>query len=442
MSREFFEMLRAMRARRKTAMKKGPIALLDIGSTKTACLIVQFLGQNDTSQQVEIGSKASFIVKGQAVVATQGMRAGEVVSMIALEQSILMAVEKAQKNANLRADYAIICLSGGQPQSYSTSGETVVRDGEVSELDIGAALAACEFPILDEGREFIHAMPVNFSLDHQHGLLDPRGQVGAQLSVDMHLLSVKEAIIHNLVHLVHNAHMELIGVTVSGFMSGLSCLTSDEQEIGAAVVDLGGQTSSVAIFLRKQLVYASSIRMGGDHITSDIAQGLRLPKKDAERLKTFHGGVEATTHDDREELELPQSEGIEGHGYHFVTRAELISIIRPRVEEILEAVRDELLNAGFDQLMSQRVVLTGGGSQLTGIESLAEHYFGARVRAGVPVRLASLAQNHAGPSFSALIGLGLYVASPRDEMWDFQTPYDQQNRQSFKKMFSWFRENF
>jgi cell division protein FtsA len=182
--------------------------------------------------------------------------------------------------------------------------------------------------------------------------------------------------------------------------------------------------------------------MGGDHVTSDISQGLQIPAADAERIKTRFGGLVATGMDDRERIELEADTGDWEHDRRSISRAELIGVMRPRVEEILEEVRAILEDAGFDHLPSQRIVLTGGGSQIPGLDQLASRILGNQVRLGRPLRVQGLPQSACGPAFSACVGLALFAAYPQDEWWDFEVPADRYPARSLRRAVKWFRDNW
>ena len=165
---------------------------------------------------------------------------------------------------------------------------------------------------------------------------------------------------------IKRCDLELAGIASSAYVSGISSLVEDEQELGAACIDLGGGSTGLSVFMKKHMIYADSVRMGGDHVTSDIAKGLQIPLTTAERIKTRHGGLFATGMDDREMIEIGGDSGDWEKDRRQISRTELIGIMRPRVEEILEETRACLDAAGFDHLPSQQIVLTGGGSQIPG----------------------------------------------------------------------------
>ena len=447
--RDLYQSQRAMRNMRQAAMQRGVIAILDVGSSKIACLVLRFDGPEQFSAKDSggdgVGSMAgqsSFRVIGAATTRSRGVRFGEVEAMAETERAVRTAVQAAQKMANVRVDHVIACLSGGRPRSYGLDGQVDVQGQVVTEGDIGRVLAECEIPDIGEGREVLHAQPINFALDHRSGLADPRGQIGATLTTDMHMMTVEASIIENLLSCIKRCDLDWAGIASSAYASGISSLVEDEQELGAACIDMGGGSTGISIFMRKHMIYSDSVRMGGDHVTSDISMGLQVAPAMAERIKTFYGGVLATGMDDREMIEVGSNTGDWERDRRTVSRAELIGIMRPRVEEILEEVRVRLDAAGFEHLPSQQIVLTGGGSQIPGLDGLATKILGQQVRLGRPLRVQGLPQAATGSAFSAAVGLSLFAANPQDEWWDFDIPAEKYPARSFKRAVRWFRENW
>jgi cell division protein FtsA len=442
---ELYESQRAMRNMRKAAMQRGVVAVLDVGTSKIACLVLRFDGTERLREADGIGAmagQAGFRVIGAATTRSRGVRFGEIDTMTETERAIRTAVQAAQKMANIRVDHVIVCFSGASPRSYGLAGQVELEGHTVSEQDISRVLSACDVPDYGEGREVLHAQPVNFALDHRSGLSDPRGQMGQELSTDMHMLTVDGAAIQNLAHCVKRCDLELAGLASSAYVSGVSALVEDEQELGAACIDLGGGSAGISIFIKKHMIYADSVRMGGDHVTGDISMGLQVPQATAERIKTFYGGVVATGMDDREMIEIGGETGDWEHDRRTVSRAELIGIMRPRVEEILEEVRARLDAAGFDHLPSQQIVLTGGGSQIPGLDGLASKILGQQVRLGRPLRVHGLPQAATGPGFASAVGMCLFAANPQDEWWDFEIPVDRYPARSLKRAVKWFKDNW
>ena len=440
-----YETQRAMRSLREQALQRGVIAVLDVGSSKITCLVLRFDGASRGMSHDGVGAMAgqpSFRVIGVGTTMSRGVRFGEVNAMPETERAIRTAVQRAQRMADTRVDHVIACFAGASPRSYGVDGSIELEEQVVTEHEISRALASCDIPDYGEGRHVLHAQPVNFALDHRSGLTDPRGQLGQTLTVDMHLLTVDSAAVGNLAYCIRRCDLELAGLTTSAYASGLSALVEDEQELGAACIDMGGGTTSVSIFLKKHMINADAVAMGGDHVTRDIHQGLNIPMAEAERIKTLHGGVQATGMDDRDIIELGGDSGDWDHDRRRVSRAELIGIIRPRMEEILEEVRARLDAAHFGYLPSQQIVLTGAASQIPGLDGLAARILGQQVRLGRPLRIAGQPHNLTGPGFSAAVGLSLFAAHPQDEFWHFDMPTAGGGGKRLTRAISWFKQNW
>jgi len=440
-----YEAQRAMRNMRKAAMQRGVIAVLDVGTSKIACLVLRFDGTDKFTGADEMGSKAGqsgFRVIGAATTRSRGVRFGEVDAMQETERAIRTVIQAAQKMADLRVDHVIACFSGARPRSYGLAGSIDLQENVVTENDVSHVLAMCDVPDYGDNREVLHAQPVNFALDHRSGLIDPRGQIGNRLATDMHMLTVDATVVANLLHCIKRCDLEIAGLASSAYVAGVSALVEDEQELGAACIDMGGGATGLSIFMKKHMIYSDSVRLGGDHVTADISQGLQVPMATAERIKTFYGGVVATGMDDRDMIEVGGDTGDWEHDRRTVSRAELIGIMRPRVEEILEEVRARLDAAGFEHLPSQQIVLTGGGSQIPGLDGLATKILGQQVRLGRPMRVQGLPQAATGPAFAASVGLCLFAAHPQDEWWDFDIPAEKYPARSFRRAVKWFKDNW
>jgi cell division protein FtsA len=443
--KDLYKSQRAMRVLRKAAIQRGLVAVLDVGTSKIACLILRFDGAARARAEDGVGpmaGQAAFRIIGAATTRSRGVRFGEIDAMPETERAIRTVVQSAQKAAGQRVDHVIACLSGAAPRSYGLAGDCALVDHVVSEGDIARVLAACDLPDLGEGREVLHAQPVNFALDHRSGLADPRGLIGHRLAVDMHLLTVEAQAIACLLSCLKRCDLEVAGLASSAYTAGLSALVEDEQELGAACIDMGGGTTGISIFVKRHMIYADCVRMGGDHVTLDISKGLAVPLDMAERIKCLNGGVQATSMDDREMIAIGADSGDWDKDRRTVSRTELIGIMRPRVEEILEEVRLRLDAAGFDEMPSQTIVLTGGGSLIPGLDGLAARILGQRVRLGRPLRVQGLPQMATGAAFASTVGLCLFAANPQDEWWDFDLPVDRYPARSLRRAMRWLRENW
>ena len=221
---DLYSSQRAMRNMRKAAMQRGVIAILDIGTSKIACLVLRFDGPDSFRESDGVGSMAgqsSFRIIGAATTRSRGVRFGEIDAMQETERAIRTAVQAAQKMANVRVDHVIACFSGAEPRSYGLAGSIELHDSQVSEQDVARALAACDVPDYGAGREVLHAQPVNFALDHRSGMGDPRGQIGNKLAVDMHLLTVDSDVIQNLLYCMKRCDLEVAGIASSAYASPL-----------------------------------------------------------------------------------------------------------------------------------------------------------------------------------------------------------------------------
>jgi cell division protein FtsA len=441
---DLYHSQRAMRNMRKAAIQRGVVAVLDLGTSKIACLVLRF----DPTRALagdgvgRMAGQSEFRVIGAATTRSRGVRFGEIDAMAETERAVRTVVQAAQKMANVRVDHVIASFSGADPRSYGLAGELELQDGTVRDQDVARVMASCEVPPYGEAREVIHAQPVNFAVDHRSGISDPRSQRGNRLAVDMHLLTVDQSVIQNLIHCIKRCDLELAGIASAAYVAGMSSLVEDEQELGAACIDMGGGVTGLSIFVRKHMIYADSVRLGGCHVTGDISKGLQVPFATAERIKTFYGGVVATGMDDREMIEIGGETGDWERDRRTISRSELIGIMRPRVEEILDDVRARLEAAGFEHLPSQQVVLTGGASQIPGLDGLAPKILGQKVRIGRPLRVQGLPQAMTGAAFASAVGLCLFAAHPQDEWWDFEIPVDRYPARSLKRAVRWFRDNW
>lgn len=441
---DLYQMQRAMRNMRRAAMQRGVVAILDVGTSKIACLVLKFDGEAAVREDGlgSLAGQSQFRVIGAATTRSRGVRFGEIDAIPETERAIRTAVQAAQKMANVRVDHVIACFSGARPRSYGLAGEITLAAGQVSEQDVGRVLAACDVPDFGESREVLHAHPVNFAIDHRTGMSDPRGHVGNRLAADMHLVTIDTQLVQNLLYCIKRCDLELAGLASSAYVSGIAALVEDEQELGSACIDMGGGATGISVFIKKHMIFTDSVRLGGDHVSNDISKGLHVPMSVAERIKTYHGGVFATGMDDREMIEIGSDCGDWDKDRRTVSRTELIGIIRPRVEEILEEVHAMLDAAGFDQLPSQQIVLTGGASQLPGLDGLASRILGQNVRLGRPLRVQGLPQAATGPAFASIVGLSLFAAHPQDEWWDFEIPAERYPARSLRRAVKWFRDNW
>ncbi len=443
-----FRKHRESRKKLRVAIKRGTLGLLDIGTSKIACLILKFAEGNkkySKSEHLQETKRVAYRVVGVATKKSMGIKAGEVVIATEVEKSIRSVVQQAQKMAATTIDDVLVCFSGGSPVSKSLFGELRLQNQTVGTRDIGLLLSKYNFESISNERGILHAMPVNFTLDDKSGLTDPCGLAGQTLGIDVNLITIEQNVIDDISKCIDRCQLGLAGAVFAPYASARSSLVEDELKLGSACVDMGSASTGVSIFLNHQMVFGSTVKFGGEHVTTDIMQAFQISFEEAERIKTLHGGVVITNLDDGDLIELSPGDGAERIQHYerpFVSRSELISVIRPRVEEILEEVSAQLGLGGFEHLPSKRIIFTGGASQLPGLHELAVDHFGSRVRIGRPMRIQGLPQALHGSQFAAIIGLAIESSYPQDEVWDFDMPFNAGPTERFKLAVNWFKENW
>ena len=369
------------------------VTALDVGTTKVCCFIARADGDGGL-RVIGIGHQAS-----------RGMRAGTVIDMEAVEDSVRLAVDSAERMAGETVRDVHVSIASGRPQSDFIGVEVAVDGHEIGDADLRRVLEQGRPREQPEDRSILHTLPTGFTIDGINGVRDPRGMFGAQLGVNIHVVTVGAGPLHNLTLCVERGDLTVAETAVAPYASGLSTLVEDEMRLGVTVVDLGGGTTTIGVFRDGDLAYADAVALGGLHVTNDIAQGLATPTVYAERIKTLFGSAVASPADERELIDVPQVGEGGAEDANQVPRALLVSIIRPRVEEILELVRGRLDAARMGRAAGRRVVLTGGASQLQGLRQLAARILDKQVRMGRPLRIDGLAEATSGPAFAACAGL-------------------------------------
>lgn len=416
--------------------KSGLVAALDIGTTKICCLIAK--PKVDRGAYGDGGPKIIGIGSHQS----QGLRNGAVVDMDAAEHAIRAAVERAEQMAGDNIDRVVINLSAGKPRSKLVACEVAIGGHGITENDMRRLMdPATLLKEKTEDREIVHKVPVGFNVDGNRGVRDPIGMFGNMLGVNVHVVTAAAAPLRNLRAVVQRCHLHVDAMVASPFASALACLVDDEKRMGASCIDIGGGTTSIAVFFDGELVHTDIIPVGGSHITNDIARGLSTPFAHAERMKNLYGTCLASASDDGEVIQVPLVGEDDETGTVQVPRSMLVGIIRPRVEEILDLAKEHLEKAGFGQLAG-RVVLTGGSSQLTGLSEMASQAFAHHVRIANPRPIDGLAEAVSGPAFSAAVGLLRYALAEAEEPIEANIDLSQPPDNWLGRFGHWLRENF
>ncbi|MBL4693582.1 MAG: cell division protein FtsA [Magnetovibrio sp.] len=378
-----------------TKPKNGLVATLDIGTTKVTCLISRQEGTRPP-RIIGIGHHVS-----------GGVQCGVIVDMDKAEIAVRAAVGAAEEMAGVNVDGVTVALSGTHFKSRLVAFQIGITGHEICDQDLRKILdvqsLAEEIP---QDQEIIHVIPVGYSIDGNRGVRDPRGMFGDHLGVNVHVVTAGVNAIRNIDTCVNRCHLNVEGRVVTPYASALSTLVEDEMKLGVTLIDMGGGTTNISVFFDGELMHAECVPLGGVHVTNDIARGLSTPMQHAERMKTLYGNCMPSISDDREVIKVPLIGEEQSGETNPVPRSMLVGIIRPRIEETFEMVRDRLCAAGFDNLSGPRVVLTGGASLLPGVRELAGEILGkAQVRMARPRYLEGMAEVSSGPQFSTCAGL-------------------------------------
>jgi len=390
--------------------KGSVIAALDIGSSKIACFIARVRDDNGNIDVIGIGHQAS-----------QGIKSGTVVDIDAAEVAIRQAVHAAENMAaDITKGYPLREVVVNVPAVHTTSHlmrmDVQVMGESITDNDIRRALAKAQDHVTGNDIELIHTIPTAYRIDGHEGIREPRGLFGQMLEVDVHMVTGKIGTLRNMANCIESSHLDITALCSSPYAAGLAALVDDEMDLGCTVVDMGGGTTSIAVFFGGELIFTDAIPVGGQHVTNDIAKGLTTSLQAAERLKILYGSAMATTTDDKDLIDVPPI-GEDDHTQpNHVPRSYLVSIIAPRLEETLEMVRARLTESGLGQIAGRRLVLTGGASQIPGLRELSQKYLEKQVRLGRPVRLPGLAEAVSGSAFATTAGLLHYVTERTDEM--------------------------
>jgi cell division protein FtsA len=415
----------------KTKLRHGLIAALDVGTTKVCCFIAR-AADDGTVKILGIGHQLS-----------RGMRNGVVVDMEEAEASIRAAVDAAEQMAEERVRAVVLNISGGHANSSRITVEVALNGHEIGDHDIRRMLEHARNHSEGGERDLVHTIPVGFTVDGNDGILDPRGMFGDRLAVTIHLVSAATGPLRNLSTVVHRCHLDIETRVFSAYASGLACLVDDEKELGVTCIDMGGGTTSLAVFQGGHLVHTDSIPVGGVHVTNDIARGLSTPLSQAERMKTLYGSALSSSADDREVLKVPLVGEEEDGATNQVPRSMLVQIIQPRIEETFELVRSHLEAGGFDRVAGRRVMLTGGGAQMQGVRDLAAAVLDKQVRVGRPVGVMGLPEATGGPAFATCAGLLRYAVLNNTMETSVKPSRETETAEgSFGRVGAWLRKNF
>jgi len=375
----------------KNHSDSGIIAALDIGNSKVCCAIARLKGTE------------GYRVVGFGCQSSKGLKNGHIIDMQEAELSILNAVHLAEQMAQESIRRVYVSL----PLCYSkTVGLEIPIAGHcVDKSDIRRLLLLTQQVKNEKPLELVHTIPTSYDIDGREGIKDPSGMFGDKLGVTVHKIYTNKSHLRNLTTCITRCHLEPAAFVAAPLASGLASLVDDEMDLGAAIIDMGAGLTSIGIFIDSNIVYTSTINIGGEHVTKDIARALSTPLVQAERLKTLHGSALPAATDEREMVRVPQIAEFGETSKNVVSKADLIRVIRPRIEETFEHVKAKLSSKGIANKHFTRIILTGGGSQLPGIAEAASQILDKQVRLSRPLSSQKLHHSMNSPSFSACAGL-------------------------------------
>jgi cell division protein FtsA len=375
------------------------VTALDIGSSKVCALIA------------EPDEAGNLRILGSGQRQSQGVRRGFIADMEKSEVAIREAVEQAERIAGTNVEQAYVGFSAGGLVSDLASVEVAIGGRRIEKSDVDALLGAAREAIDPQGRMILHALPALYTLDGLQGVKKPLGLHADRLAVDIHVVAAEPPPVRNLDLCVRSAHLGVEAIVASPVAAGKACLSEEERELGVALVELGAGVTNVSVFAGGMLVGLKSLPMGGIDITDDLAAAFGTRRGEAERMKCFYGSAITSPRDNHDMIELkPIAGGEEGTEAARITRAQLVAIIRQRLEHLTGEIAKALKELGFSGPFGRQVVLTGGGSELKGIADYAQGVLGRAVRIGRP-SIPGLPEAHSGPAFTTLAGLALFAAS-------------------------------
>ena len=371
---------------------------MDVGTSKVCVLV------GDSPLDGDLA------VLGYGVAPCTGLRKGVVVNIEATVEAIKAAVEEAEKSSGVRIGSVVAGVAGPHIRGLNSHGIVAVRGGEVGPRDVDRVIDAARAVAIPPDRQVLHILPQQFAVDDQEGVREPIGMAGVRLEARIHIVTAAQSYAQNLTKCCERAGVTPSEMVFQPLASADAALFPEERELGVALVDIGGGTTGIIVFHGGAVMHTAVLPIGGNHLTSDVAAGLRTPISDAERLKVEFGV--ATTQIVRRE-ETVQVPGVGGREPRSIPRRLLAEIIEPRMEEIFTIAQRELMRSGVADSLASGVVLVGGTSLLEGTQELAERMFNLPVRRGLPINLKGMPEELMKPMYTTAAGLMLHAGNGR-----------------------------
>ncbi len=358
----------------------------------------------------EIDDYGQVHLLGVGELPSDGLRRGVVVNIDKTVHAIQGAMVSAERMAGLRVDSAVVSLGGPHLASQNSRGVVAVargRDLEISQDDVDRVIQAAKAVAIPSDRQIIHVLPRSFTVDGQEGVKDAVGMTGQRLEVETNIVTGAQTSLQNVIKCVHQAGLDVDDVVAHGLASGEGVLTENEVNLGVCLVDIGAETTDVTVYCDGSVLRMAVLPVGGNHVTNDIAIGLRTTPQDAEMLKLNYGHTLTDVIPGEERIDVRQ---VGGDRIQAMPRRFLAEIIGPRMREIFQLAREEVRRSGYDRLLPAGVVVTGGAARLMGTTDAAQAVFDSAVRLGLPTGIGGLADRAGGPSYAAAVGLVKWAA--------------------------------
>ena len=407
--------------------KSGDILVgLDIGTTKICAIVGEVTDEG--IDIIGIGSHPS-----------KGLRKGVVVNIDATVASIKRAIEEAEHMAGCEITTVYTGIAGGHVKAFPSHGVVAIKEKEVRQSDVDRVIDQAKAVAIPLDREVIHVLPQEFLVDDQDGVKEPVGMCGVRLEAKALIVTGAVSSAQNIVKCAQRTGLNVADIVLQPLASSLATLSEDEKDLGVCLVDIGGGTTDIAIFANGAIRHTAVLALGGNHLTNDVAVGLRTPTHEAERIKKAYGCAMASMVDRSETIEVPS---VGGGQPRVLSRQIVAEIVEPRVEEIFMLVQHEIQKAGLEEQIASGVVITGGSTLLSGMSEMAEEVLGVPVRRGLPKGIGGLVDVVKSPQFATAVGLVIYGAQQAAGSPYFKIREENVYRKVKNRMKEWLGEIF
>ncbi|MGL4605033.1 MAG: cell division protein FtsA [Iodobacter sp.] len=409
-----------------TRDSKNLIVGLDIGTSKVVAVVA------------EIKEDGALNVVGLGSAASRGLKRGVVVDIEKTVAAIQSALGEAELMADCKIREVITGIAGSHIKSINSDGMVAIKDKEVTAADVDRVIETASAVNIPTDHQVLHILAQEYMIDGQEGVKEPLGMSGVRLHVNVHIVSGAVSAVQNITKCVRRCGLEIEEVVLQPLASSYSVLTEDEKDLGVCLVDIGGGTTDLAIFIGGAIRHTAVIPIAGDQVTNDIAMALRTPTSEAESIKLQYGVALRHMSDPAQMIEVP---GVGERGARQMSRHTLAEVIEPRIEELYGLVQQELRRSGFEGRLSSGIVITGGAAMMPGMVELGEEIFHMPLRMGTPKYVGGLAEVVKNPRYSTAVGL-LLIA--REQL--LKNPVHRGKEGSmgdvFSRMKSWFQNTF